>query len=41
MQMSVQSRNEIAMPVFASSTFIAMMFMALPDGIAWPPTTDA
>ena len=41
MQMSVQSRNEIAMPVLASSTFMAMMFIALPDGMACPPTTDA
>ena len=41
MQMAVQSRNDISMPVLAASTFMAMMFMALPDGMDCPPTTDA
>nr|WP_244902478.1 hypothetical protein [Raoultibacter timonensis] len=40
-QMTAQSRNEIWMPVLASSIPIAMMFMELPDGRACPPMQAA
>ena len=40
-QMAVHPRNETDTPVCAASTFMAMTFMALPEGMACPPTTEA